>query len=347
MTRSHHLLAALAAVALFLSALPAPAPAQHEGGLAGRLADRLEEAPPAPEPIERPFLWRIERTPPSFLYGTVHISDPRVTTLPDVVSAAIDAADALYTEIPMDLATQMGALEKMRDASLPPLDRRFSPEVHAKLRAALADRGLPQEMFATMTFTGVFLTISTIDMAGEIMRHGAPLDMRLANLAASAGKITGGLEDIEHQTQALEGFTFDEQNELMSDMLDNLHKAAEMYHRMIDVYVSGDEEQMIALMREEWDEENPLDAKLAERLLYRRNRVMADRIEELMAAAPDDVFFFAVGAAHNPGAQGVIELLEQRGWTLTRLARGDAAIPAEAELVGSATGAAPLATAAE
>ncbi len=37
------------------------------------------------KPTEKPFLWKIEGEVDSYLYGTIHVPDKRVTTLPKVV----------------------------------------------------------------------------------------------------------------------------------------------------------------------------------------------------------------------------------------------------------------------
>ena len=67
------------------------------------------------KPTEKPFLWKIEGEKPSFLYGTMHVPDERITTLPPVVTEAIDSVDALYCELDMAnaQAEQMAAMGKM------------------------------------------------------------------------------------------------------------------------------------------------------------------------------------------------------------------------------------------
>src|SRR6185503_13303094 len=64
-------------------------------------------------PTEKPFLWRIEGTVPSYLYGTIHVPDPAVLELPDVVKRALDSADVFNGEIPLDPATQAGVVGKV------------------------------------------------------------------------------------------------------------------------------------------------------------------------------------------------------------------------------------------
>ena len=61
--------------------------------------------------IERPLLWRIELPTPSYLYGTIHLPDDRVTSLPQVVTEAIGSCGALFTEIPMDMDKLIAAAQ--------------------------------------------------------------------------------------------------------------------------------------------------------------------------------------------------------------------------------------------
>ena len=49
-----------------------------------------------------------------------------------------------------------------------------------------------------------------------------------------------------------------------------------------------------------------------------RSRMM-ERIQQKIGAAPEQSFFFAVGAAHMPDRRGVVRLLEDQGFTVTRL----------------------------
>src|SRR5262245_54932687 len=73
----------------------------------------FQTAPTPVRPTDKPFLWRIEGTPPSYLYGTIHVPDRRVVELPEVVLKAIDASNALYTEVPLDAATQTAMTAKL------------------------------------------------------------------------------------------------------------------------------------------------------------------------------------------------------------------------------------------
>ena len=94
----------------------------------------------APRPVERPFLWQLELSPPSYLYGTVHVPDERVLALPDAVRSALRRTDVLYTEVPMDRATRrraeraalLGAGETLQTVLPGPLYDRTAKYVRSK-----------------------------------------------------------------------------------------------------------------------------------------------------------------------------------------------------------------------
>src|SRR5262249_18890414 len=100
--------------------------------LAGTISLGAQVAP-AVRPTDKPFLWRIDGTPPSYLFGTVHVPDARVLELPDVVRRAFDASDVFNAEIPLDDATQASMMGKIM---LPPgqdLRKLIGEDVFARL----------------------------------------------------------------------------------------------------------------------------------------------------------------------------------------------------------------------
>ena len=64
------------------------------------------------------------------------------------------------------------------------------------------------------------------------------------------------------------------------------------------------------------DSDPQLATLFNQRIILDRNRRMAERLESRLHEGGR---FIAVGALHLPGEQGLLELLEQRGYRLTRL----------------------------
>ncbi|MGC1480107.1 MAG: TraB/GumN family protein [Chthoniobacterales bacterium] len=279
-----------------------------------------EEVPP-------PFLWRIESPgaeAPSFLYGTIHLPRPELARIRDNVAPAFESADAVYTEIPMDAATLLAMSTKLFLPDGKTLKDVLPPDVYeaalAELDAMEFDVPLaPRDRMKIWAFT-----VSLATLEDELRNPGMiPLDMLLFQRAAMAGKETGGLETAEEQLAIFEDISEEDQIALLRDTLAQLATAREtgvnFTDQLVDSYLSGDLERLetdVTAMTLPGKSE--LTDRLMIRLLDQRNVLMAERMEAKIAGAPEKSFFFAVGAAHLYGEQGVLALLEKSGAELFR-----------------------------
>src|SRR5438105_3384453 len=155
-------------------------------------------------PTEKPFLWRIEGPVPSYLYGTVHVPDPRVLALPEVVQRALNASDVFNAEIPLDAATQGSLLGKIM---LPPgqdLRKIAGEDVFMRLVRVLGKalgNALPPgaadilaTMLAPMKPWAVMSQVELLEFLPDITAGREPLDATLYGMAEKAGKELGALE---------------------------------------------------------------------------------------------------------------------------------------------------------
>ncbi|HWP88083.1 MAG TPA: TraB/GumN family protein, partial [Burkholderiales bacterium] len=98
--------------------------------------------------FEQGLLWRIEKdgAAPSHLFGTIHLADKRVTTLPDTVRTPFDTARSFAMEVSLD-QSNIAALA----ARMVYLDGRSLPGVAGdalfqKIVLLTAGLGVPAEM---------------------------------------------------------------------------------------------------------------------------------------------------------------------------------------------------------
>ena len=54
-----------------------------------------------------------------------------------------------------------------------------------------------------------------------------------------------------------------------------------------------------------------------EKLIYERNRRMVSKIQDFLGTG--DTYFIVVGAGHLVGSEGIIRLLEKRGYRVEQL----------------------------
>jgi uncharacterized protein YbaP (TraB family) len=294
---------------------------------------RAAVAASAAEPVKAPLLWRIDGPVPSYLYGTIHVPDQAVVDLPASVQQAFGAAAAVFTEIPMDGATQLGVMNKV----LLPADQTLSDILGPTLYARFSDavqRSLPKDapaamgsaitaMLGRMKPWAAMSQLALIEFLPDMMAGRKPLDSMLYDRAKSEGKETGALETADEQLAVFEGFTIDEQVRMLKltlDSMDEAHKAGRSATReLIEGYKSGDLQKLSAMATESMRAEPELFGKFMARALDGRNRVMADRILARRAERPDKVCFFAIGALHYAGEVGIVSLLEKKGLKITRV----------------------------
>jgi len=279
----------------------------------------------AAEDSSKLILFKIESKEgkPGYLFGTLHLPRPEVVSRLDHLGPAFDDADTVFTEIDMNpesLAEMTSVMflpgnETLGDHLPPALMTRLQSELQA-ISPAL---GLQQ--FSRMKPWALHMMLAIIEDQLEYPNR-LPLDLVLYNRARDQGKSVGGLETIDEQVAIFGDLTSEEQVELLEGMLDLMAKYREegksMLDEMAEVYLAGDLDAISEIFSTTMpSDDNALNQKITERLLTRRNELMAERIEEQMTANPDQQFLFAVGAGHLFGDEGVPALLEKAGLTVT------------------------------
>lgn len=317
-----------------------------------------------PGSVERgdPFLWRIEKgDTTAFLFGTVHLPDPRVLELAPEVEAAFAASTAFYAEIE---ATAESTAEVQRRALLPSsqslpaivgdeLWQRIEGELRAAGLGALNIMGMKR-----MRPWAVGATLPTLEYIEAQSKGIEPLDAQLFERALAEDKPARGLETVEEQISVFEEFSEEEQVRMLAHTLDQLaadrREGVSTIETTVRAWLSGDEGALLDVLDESFAIDAAFRERIEDRLIWERNVRFADRIDRAIAAQPEEVPFFAVGALHMPDPRveeqgeasgedapkaaegetgeepvrkGLVTLLRARGYTVTR---ARAAVPAGA-----------------
>jgi uncharacterized protein YbaP (TraB family) len=320
--------------------LPAVQPAEAQSAAKPTLAQLAEQQARArtearaqlATAVKAPFLWRIEGPVPSYLYGTIHVPDPRVTALPPSVEQAFASSGAVFTEIPMDAALQIGMMGKMLLPGDQNLSQVLGPELHAKL-ADTIERSLPKNsppirsaitaMLGRMKPWAVMVQLAMIEFLPDMLAGSKALDTELYDRAKKEGKEVGGLETLDEQLAVFEGLTMDEQIRLLKLTIDQMNEAQKAgrsaSRELIDGYLTGDLDKLAEMSNDSMKGEPELQKKFMARALDGRNRVMVDRLLAKRAELSTKTCFFAVGTLHYAGPEGIISLLEKKGLKVTRV----------------------------
>lgn len=264
------------------------------------------------------LLWKIEGggAAPSYLFGTIHLSDTRVTTLPGPVADAIDATRSLSIEVLLNAASKLRTMGRMIIIEGPKLDEILGDALFARVVDAAAPYGLNRNVVKHMKPWAMWLLLS---LPPEEMKagQGMALDEALQADAMRRGKPVYGLETIDEQLDSVAGFTEHEHITLLASAVDDRHKVEAMLEQMTRLYLARDIASIYGLMTApSWNIEPAVVDSVMERLIDFRNLRMTER---MIARLDEGAAFVAVGAMHLPGERGMLRLLEQRGYTVSRV----------------------------
>jgi uncharacterized protein YbaP (TraB family) len=265
-------------------------------------------AAPARPPVT-PYLFKADKDgKTTYLLGTMHLGvDPE--RLPASVYAKLDAATTLVVETDL---TDPAALKIGLRSDGSTLDVELGPEYWAKFVAVVGETMAGAARHMSMMAAASLLEASMLPQT-------APMDLILVGRAKNASKPIAYLESISSQVAVL-GKWMDAR--AVKYMLDHLEHGKKAALEGLAAYEAGDDKLLDKMMdSKDWVDSGRTEAELVqfkEDLLYGRNAAWIPRLEQLHAEAGPGGVFVAVGAAHLLGPRSVIELLTQRGFTITR-----------------------------
>lgn len=257
------------------------------------------------------LLWRISGKglqQPSYLYGTMHDGDERLFHFGDSVYQALENTRGFAMEVNPD---EMIAyyINKLLDAveGSKPIHEVLSKQDFNKYRNALARKfGKPATEVTTFDVVG-----EKYKWVGELLESGARntvMDSYLYYTARRQGKWVGGVEDLVDQTGMAEGLIDESDLDflLQDDSTQSRSADTTRIEKLKQLYLNQDLAGIEALFE-------PEPVVLKDLLLVNRNKKMARRIDSLANLRS---MFIAIGVAHLPGDNGVIQLLQKKGFTV-------------------------------
>jgi uncharacterized protein YbaP (TraB family) len=257
-----------------------------------------------------PLFWRVEGPKPSYLFATVHSADPRVTTIAPSVLEALDACTSFHPEIELSPELAAAMASRIFSPAAPDLRTMLPPPLWQRVLAAGARLGVPEELLHRLSPGFAALLFAAPAKQTDIM---ATVDGQLYARSQSRRLPIAAPETLDAQLDLFDQLKPAQALALLAQSLDDFEAGQPQLSRLLAAYVAGDESRIAATVAADFND--PAVKDLAEPLLYRRNQIMAARIEpELRRGGA----FVAVGAAHLIGPRSIIALLRARGFKISR-----------------------------
>lgn len=265
------------------------------------------------------LLWKIEHKDlkdPSYLFGTIHMIPQEDFFLPAGLEEAFDKTERVVFEIDMDDMSDMGSLMGMMSGLMMKdgmtLKKLLSPAEYEEVSAYFEAMGMP--MFLLGNVKPMFLSMLAevnLDPAAMQSDDIVSYEMALYDKANESSKQVGGLETMAYQMSLFDSIPYSDQALMLLDAVRGTNQESDMFEETVELYKLQKIEAMVAMVG---DLENSGDANYEDVLLNNRNRNWIPVMKKKMSKGP---VFFAVGAGHLGGQQGVIRLLRKEGYTLS------------------------------
>jgi len=266
------------------------------------------------------LLWEVSGnglSAPSFVFGTIHIIGADDYFLPNGTLTAIDQSKKVMFEIDMnemnDMSNMMSLMGKafMKDGLT--LKDLLSSDDYTLVQQHFQRIGLPLMFLERMK--PMFLSaLAYGDMDPNGLSSGSlkSYEMELMKLSQNKSLPVGGLESIEFQLGVFDQIPYKDQAKMLIETIKAGNSDNDEFKIMVDMYKRQDIRSMVQMI----DSEESGMGKYEDILLSNRNKNWIPIMETNMKTQST---FFAVGAGHLGGKEGVLNLLKKAGYKLRPL----------------------------
>lgn len=258
------------------------------------------------------LLWEISGnglTKPSYLYGTFHMLCANDYTISEVIKQKLLGTRKLYLEVDItkpgiqqELMTQM----KFTETSL---DKELGADFQQVDQAFQKITGISLNMFKQFKpfVSTSMLTLRTLDCPDKIQPETI-----LSGIAKNEKIGIEGLESVSDQVAAINAQPLDSQIHAFKKMVLDFDFSKKEMRELVRVYQLNHTDSIYAYMKNQ-----SMSNDFEQHMLIRRNR---NWIPKIISAIHNTPAFFAVGAGHLGGKEGVLALLRDKGYQLKPLA---------------------------
>ena len=270
----------------------------------------------AAERFAKGVLWKVAKAgvAPSYVYGTMHVADPRVAELPPPVRKAFAEAATLVVEYVSDRYERLRFLEAATFLDRQTLTEKIGQEDFSLAYAALKPVGLSEEFVNKLKPWGVLVNLRATGTS-----DGLTPDAQLYALARERRMPLFTMEGVEEQVFVFDEFPMASQVALLKHALAHRTELEAIAEETLRAYLSRD---LAAIWRihAEFAARYPQlaehHASFTKRVVLDRSVVMAFRMQRQLRKGRA---FVALGVLHLYGSRGVLALLEEDGYRVSRV----------------------------
>ncbi len=266
----------------------------------------------------RGFLWEVKHGDNTvYLVGSMHIADKSFYPLRKEYEEAFQQADVLGVEVDISKVTEADQqlslkLGMYEDGSK--LQDHIAPETYAKLGKVLEQNGMKPDALDAFKPWFAELTLATLDAAKSGYEATEGIDLHFLQKAAERKLPVTELETFDSQMKMISGFSEELQEKNLNTAIDQMGKSQqETLKAMAEMWKSGNDEQLLELTNS-----MGIEPEYKKAMLTDRNIHMVDKIDGYLQQGDGKTYFIVIGAGHYLGQDGIVQLLQNKGYTVER-----------------------------
>lgn len=269
---------------------------------------------------QKSFLWKVRlNTATVYILGSIHLAKPDMYPLPEKIEKSFAEAGALALEADPVKVQDDKVLQQMLVSALyqegETLNEHLSKESYELAEREMEKLGVPMEAFIRTKPWFLAMTMETLELQRLGYDPANGIDVHFAGKAAGEKRIIE-IESFDYQIRLMNGFSDREQELFLLYTIKDLESLPTEIDELMKAWRNGDTKAMERLVTRT-PSESPELRPIYDKLIYRRNREMATRIEQFLKGK--EIVFVVVGAAHLVGKEGIIELLRGKGYTVEQM----------------------------
>lgn len=268
--------------------------------------------------VAKGYQWKVEKDGKElYLIGTMHPINTSYDYFSDKILEIMKETDVLSVEVNMSQEDMLLANARLVYSDGKTIENELSKEQIKTLKELCSDAGIDYEKLKVFKAQGVIQNISAV-IYEKANLEMATFDDMLKDRYIKENKKVDQVENMEFQLNLMDKIQGIDQ---LKEMLDEYEKGkfedltkeeTEYAKNVMESYKNGDEKFMNEAIEMQKENEDIYKA-----LILDRNIGMVKKIEEYIKS--DEKYALAVGALHFFGDDGIIKILEDKGYKITKL----------------------------
>ena len=270
------------------------------------------------------LLWKVSGNGlgrPSYIFGTHHMAPASMLDQIAGINAGIDGCDIVVGEIEKDSLMSQESQMKMARFMIAPtdstLDKLYTPAEYAEIEKVFnkyfGSMGVKLSQMNSLKPNAISTQLQAMQSIKYFPNFDANnlIDVAIQERANEAGRPSVGLESLQEQIDLLFNGPLTEQAKGLLEACHQDEFFQVQSSALAEAYMHQDLDKLLAVMTDATmggDSEDEMES-----LIYNRNRNWVDKLVKMM---PERACLVCVGAGHLPGAQGLLQLLRDKGYTV-------------------------------